>query len=437
MRGHRMRIMAREGVGLRKWLLPLVALAVLIPGQVSAAEDDVDRDQGSLAEALKKGKVTVDLRYRLEQVSDDVSAVADDDATASTLRTTLAYQTARWRGLSGYVQFEDVSNLGATNLHNDTQNGISERPVIADPKGTELQQIYLRYRFDNQVDVTAGRVEFLFDDERFIGPVGWRQNHQSFDVAMVSVLSIPQTRLTYVYLDNVNTIIGSNLGMTSHLLNARIKIGSGELAPYVYILDYDDAAEADRFSTSTYGAGWDNSWKIGEKWSIPYHAQYAMQQDAGDNTNNVDVDYMRFEIGARRKTCWARIGYEVLEGGDGEGVFTTPLATLHKFHGWADRFLATPAGGLVDLYVAAGGTWGEGWSAMAAWHDFSADNTFDDGSGNMVDDYGTEFDVQVVYKASWKQTFGLKAALYSADDSSTLAISEDATKIWLWTGYKF
>ncbi|MCZ6649786.1 MAG: alginate export family protein, partial [Acidobacteria bacterium] len=205
-----MRILRRERVGLRKWLLPLMALALLIPGPAAAGQDDLDKDQESLAEALKKGKATVDLRYRLEQVSDDVPAVSDDDAIASTLRTTLAYQTSRWQGLSGYVQFEDVSNLGASKLHNDTQNGIVERPLIADPKGTELQQAYLRYTLDSKVEVSAGRVEFLFDDERFIGPVGWRQNHQSFDVAMVSVLSIPKTKLTYVYVDNVNTVVGSN-----------------------------------------------------------------------------------------------------------------------------------------------------------------------------------------------------------------------------------
>ncbi|MCZ6600635.1 MAG: hypothetical protein O7A07_07315, partial [Acidobacteria bacterium] len=315
--------------------------------------------------------------------------------------------------------------------------GILDRPIIADPKGTELQQVYLRYTLDSKVEVSVGRVEFLFDDERFIGPVRWRQNHQSFDVAMVSVLSIPKTKLTYVYLDNVNRIFGDNRGMESHLLNAKIKIGSGKLTPYVYILDYDDAAEADKFSTTTYGAGWDNTWQVGDEWSIPYHAQYAMQQDSGDNTNNVDVDYMRLEIGAKHKTCWAKIGYELLEGGASDGKFTTPLATLHKWNGWADRFLATPDGGLEDLYLAAGGTWGEGWSAMAAWHDFSADNAFDDGFGNKVDDYGTEFDVQVTYKASWKQSFGVKAAVYSADDTSTLPIGEDTTKIWFWTGYKF
>ena len=33
--------------------------------------------------------------------------------------------------------------------------------------------------------------------------------------------------------------------------------------------------------------------------------------------------------------------------------FTTPLATLHKFQGWADKFLTTPPNGIEDLYATA------------------------------------------------------------------------------------
>ena len=35
---------------------------------------------------------------------------------------------------------------------------------------------------------------------------------------------------------------------------------------------------------------------------------------------------------------------------EGNGVkgFTTPLASLHKFQGWADKFTATPANGIED-----------------------------------------------------------------------------------------
>ena len=114
---------AREHRGVRTWLVPLMAVALLLPGRALAGQEDLHVDQDSLAKALKKGQATEDLRYRLETVADDFPAVADDDATASTLRTTLAYRTSRWQGLSAYVQFEDVSNLGASDLR-ESQLGL-------------------------------------------------------------------------------------------------------------------------------------------------------------------------------------------------------------------------------------------------------------------------------------------------------------------------
>ena len=50
------------------------------------------------------------------------------------------------------------------------------------------------------------------------------------------------------------------------------------------------------------------------------------------------------------KNAYLKLGYEVLEGGNAAGkAFRTPLATLHKFQGWADKFIGpstsgTPAG---------------------------------------------------------------------------------------------
>ena len=47
-------------------------------------------------------------------------------------------------------------------------------------------------------------------------------------------------------------------------------------------------------------------------------------------------------------------------------------------------------------------------------------------------DYGTELDLQLTYKAPWKQLFGLKAGRYDAD-----AFSSDTDKVMLFTVYQF
>ncbi len=58
------------------------------------------------------------------------------------------------------------------------------------------------------------------------------------------------------------------------------------------------------------------------------------------------------------------------------------------------------------------------------YHDFNADT----GGSN----YGTEFDFQTLYTASWGQLFGFKGAFYSAD-----SFAADTDKLWLWMQYRF
>src|SRR3546814_3361296 len=55
--------------------------------------------------------------------------------------------------------------------------------------------------------------------------------------------------------------------------------------------------------------------------------------------------------------------------GNGVVAFQTPLATLHAFNGWADRFLSTPGNGLEDIYVGVGGKHGQwNWQARSEEH---------------------------------------------------------------------
>ena len=65
------------------------------------------------------------------------------------------------------------------------------------------------------------------------------------------------------------------------------------------------------------------------------------QSEAGDSELDYDANYYLAELGAGYKGVTGTLGYEVLAADDGVG-FQTPYATLHKFQGWADQFLAKP-----------------------------------------------------------------------------------------------
>src|SRR6185436_20710778 len=100
------------------------------------------------------------------------------------------------------------------------------------------------------------------------------------------------------------------------------------------------------------------------KVKLGYVASWATQTDYGDNPLTFDLDYTTAELTATYKQFGLGAGIEVMEGNGVKG-FTTPLATLHKFQGWADKFLTTPVDGIDDRYLTAG-------IARQRWADFDA-----------------------------------------------------------------
>jgi hypothetical protein len=141
----------------------------------------------------------------------------------------------------------------------------------------------------------------------------------------------------------------------------------------------------------------------------------------GDNPSDLDAGYAFASLGWARGIWTARLGWERLDGDARDGQFNTPLATLHKFNGWADKFLVTPTNGLVDRYLQIDGRRGA-WSWTATFHHFEA------ATGDAT--YGSEIDLQLLYKTQCGLGLGAKAALYDAD-----AHAADTEKLWLWASY--
>lgn len=388
------------------WLVPVSGLA-----------QDADGAQ-TFGEALREGTFSLGLRYRYELVDDDRFA---DDAHASTLRSQIGYSTKPLHGFAVHLRVEDVTAIGGDAYANagagGLGNGVTDRPVVADPELTEIDQAYLAYSGFTDTELRAGRFAWNLDNQRFVGAVGWRQNHQSFDGLFVTSRALAKSTLTYAYLDNANRIFGDDKPMASHLLDARFELAAGTLAAYGYLLDYDRPADAG-LSTATWGAAFTGGHPLGGGPRLLYDLELAQQRDHGDNPNPVDAGYLRGELGLAGHGLTAKAGYEVLEGNPGEGRFTTPLATLHKWNGWADKFLATPPDGLRDGWLHLGYQRGA-FNSAAVYHRFEADH------GGA--DYGSELDLLASYKSPWGPTFAVKAALYEAD---TFAF--DTNKLWLW-----
>lgn len=396
-------------------LFLVVSLAVAATPLV--ADDDVD----SFSDVVKKGTVELSLRYRAEVVEDDAF---ERDAFASTLRTTLKLATARWRGARVVLEAEDVRVLGDEDGYRNAgagslSNGVTDRPVVADPEITEVNQAYVEW--EGPVALRIGRQEMNLGDQRFVGAVGWRQNHQSFDAARVDWAGSGRVSLTYAYLERAHRIFGSDFDLDSHLVWVPVELGSaGTLTAYGLVFDNEGAVES---STRTLGLEWTGSVPVADGWKLLWEAEVARQEDHGDRVSDLDVGYAHAVAGFETRGVRVSAGLEILEGEPGEGAFSTPLATLHKWNGWADRFLATPPDGLEDLAITASGPAGPvRW--VLAFHEFSAEST--------SVDYGSEIDAQISWKAKTGTALALKAALYDAD-----GFSEDVTKLWFQASHSF
>jgi hypothetical protein len=371
-------------------------------------------DAASLTEAITGGKASLDLRYRTENVEQDNIL---EEATASTIRTALGYTTGGYHGFSGYIEFEDVSVLGDDD-YNSTVNGKTTFSVIPDPDVTELNEVYLGYKGESSI-LKSGRQSMILDNARFIGNVGWRQNEQTFDMPVSYVnTGIENLKLTYGYMTAVQRIFGDDspvgeFNMSNHILNAGYAFDPFKITAYAYLLEFDNPIQ-DLLSQQTVGASFS-----GTSGNFSYYLEYATQSDYADGAGIIDADYNAVELGYKFGGLALKVGQETL-GGDGTYGFSTPLATLHAFNGWADLFLVTPLAGLVDVYVDAGGTVG-GLGLKAIYHDFSSD------TGGS--DFGTEIDFLLSKKFSPVYSGGIKFAFFSSDSAP---IYVDTDKIWLF-----
>ena len=151
------------------------------------------------------------------------TASITEDANALTLRTRLGYGTGDWQGFSAAFAVENISALGSED-YNDTINGKSTFPTIADPETTEVDTAWIRYAGLPDTSLTYGRQKVVLDNARFVGNVGFRQNQQTFDGLVASNSSLPKTTLIYGYVYNVNRIFGDDatlgdLSTRTHLFN--------------------------------------------------------------------------------------------------------------------------------------------------------------------------------------------------------------------------
>lgn len=371
--------------------------------------------QNGIVEALQSGDTQLHLRTRFEDVDQD----GVEGSSALTQKTRLTYSSGSYEGFSLLLEMDDTTAITDVDYNDGT--GINTgTAVIADPEGTEINQSYLAYQA-GATQVKYGRQRILLDNQRFVGGVGWRQNEQTYDGFSVSSKAVDQFELFYAYVHNVNRIFGESVAggdhkHQSHLLNGKYTgLNAGTLVAYAYLLDNETAPG---LASDTLGLRWQGT--LNETFS--YNLEYATQSEAGDNPTDYSARYLMAEGLAKVEGFNLKLGYEVLGSDDGAAAFATPLATLHAFQGWTDKFLATPATGVEDMYFSVGRPVGP-VNLTLVYHDLSANE------GDA--DYGSELGLVAGTKVG-PVGLTLKYADYSADEFAT-----DTRKLWLMAAATF
>ncbi len=425
-------------------LVRRVALAGLLLTPPHALSAD------ALQDLITGGKLDLTMRYRFESVDDGTPNLRD--AHASTLRTALGYTTGSLYDFNGYVQIENIAVIG-NELYNDGgSNGVTNRAIVVDPEGTEVNQAFLRFGGVPRTVLTYGRQELTHREaplHRFLGNVGFRQNMQTYDAFRALNLSLPKTTIDYAYIWNANRIFGEehpnpesrDFRMHSHALNVQYSgFAAGKLEGYVYLLDFVGRTSP-RFSTATYGARFQGNHVAMPKLRLAYALEAATQSDFADNPNAIDAHYAllevsgRYAVGKTLESIGLGFGYELLTGNGGVDAFQTPLGTNHAFQGAADRFLVTPGDGIRDEYVRLTARVA-GTQLAAEFHDFRSDR----------DDYryGQEWNFLVEKPIAQRFLIGLQYADYqAARDSRNVARNSgsgqafDLAKIWVYAQFRY
>lgn len=393
----------------RKFLASAAALALTCGPALSEETQKTPEDTGIVA-AIKAGKPIIDVRYRFEWKDQQGFA---ENAYANTIRTRLGYETGEFLNFKVLVEFENVASIGDDHF-NSTTNGRTQFPVIADPNATEINRAQATFTGIGKTPITVGRQAYNLGNQRFIGAVDWRQNQQTFDAARLSSTIVDNLSVDYLYISRVHRVFGDDnpLGefdSDSHIIAATYDAKKlGKLSGYGLLLDFE---EAPALSSQTFGVRYENTVVLDADAEIKAGivGEYASQKDYAANPFDYSEDYIHGEGAISAQGATLRLGYEQL-GGDGVIGFATPLATLHKFQGFADVFLTTPANGVEDIYATIQYDWKDApFSArlnfFATYHDFKAEN------GGA--DLGEEFDAGVALKVHKNWSAELKGAVYN------------------------
>lgn len=369
----------------------------------------------SFAAPRKAPQLSFLVRTRFERVSDAHPL----SAAAVTTKTEFGFSEEHILGVPGLaarIEVTDVSALisryNAGSLSGPTH---PQRPTVADPTLTRVTESYLSLKRGGTT-LLLGRKKLSLDDERFVGPVGWRQMPQSFGLLGVEGHPSAETDYFFAYLfqrKGIKDELNANYRTGSLLFHFDRKLAPLKVTAFAYLLEntHDTYGLATRYQRKS-------SQALAEAaWQLPPTLQ------TGGGSPQKRAFFYRLSWDKEWGKLRAGLSLSFLGRARGGAVtgFSTPLATLHKFEGFADVLLSKSANGdplgVQDRELRLG--FGRGNVIL---HDFSSDA--------LHKDYGRELDLS--YQTTFRPVALLfKGAFYQAGRD----FGKSTTKLWVVVEY--
>lgn len=346
------------------------------------------------------GKFSINSRLRYEIFDlDNIGGIIGADGGSSdrdgtSLRVRYGYMTPKFGGFAAMVEGETLTRVGG-----DPED-IHFLDNLGD--GTDINQAWIQYENADYGSVKLGRQIYTLDDHRFIGHVGWRQNIQTFDGVTAAFTGVDKLSVKAFYFDAVNRVNDDYFVLDASGINISYQFAPAfKLTGFYYSIDDSDNAG---WETDTIGLRANGKFSLGEQ-SFVYAASLAEQEiERAD-----DAAYLAGDLSTVVSVLIIGGGFEILDPG-----FRTPLATVHKFNGFADALL--PVGGfnngLEDFYAYAAYTIpvGKGIKTKVIYHWFDSESGAAPG-----EDGGTELDLVASYQINKYLTLVGKYGDYQED----------------------
>jgi len=362
-------------------------------------------------QAFKNGKPKLAFRLRHENAKQE----SLQDAKATTLRTTVGYETAEVRDSQIKLELVDVANFfgqrfnpGVSDLTKPTYT------MIRDPLGAGITEGKFIYNGFERNTITFGRQYIQLDNERFIGKNDFRQFPQSFDALGINIGMFDSLNFYYAYLTKVNTNYANGRcnearrSLSTHLINAKWDgYRYGIITGYLYF-NKDRSMRSNAHTIfGIRAAAIPNE----EHDDLNYSIEIARQQSKFGNPNKYTAYYMHFNIDKTIHPFKGTVGFERLGGSSaGPGMaFITPLGSVDNFNGLAQVFTTTPDRGLNDAYATISGSNPNVDITLAlTYHYFRLDK----GPGSKG--AGQEIDITAVLKINEQIDLSMAFAKYNA-----------------------